>query len=76
MGKSRGTLTIQLAGNVKYGGLVEKAFGITLREAIYDYGGGTATGRPLRAVQVAEEGPDALRAYVASLRGGLETLTV
>lgn len=52
MGKSRGTLTIQLAGNVKYGGLVEKAFGLTLREAIYDFGGGTATGRPLRAVQV------------------------
>ncbi len=52
MGKSRGTLTIQLAGNVKRGGLVEKAFGITLRQAIYDYGGGTASGRPLRAVQV------------------------
>jgi formate dehydrogenase iron-sulfur subunit len=52
MGKSRGTLTIQLAGNIKYGGLVEKAFGLTLREAIYDFGGGTASGRPLRAVQV------------------------
>jgi formate dehydrogenase iron-sulfur subunit len=52
MGKSRGTLTIQLAGNVKHGGLVEKAFGLTLREAIYDFGGGTASGRPLRAVQV------------------------
>jgi formate dehydrogenase iron-sulfur subunit len=52
MGSSRGTLTIQLAGNIKYGGLVEKAFGLTLREAIYDFGGGTATGRPLRAVQV------------------------
>jgi formate dehydrogenase iron-sulfur subunit len=52
MGKSRGTLTIQLAGNIKHGGLVEKAFGITLREAIYDFGAGTATGRPLRAVQV------------------------
>ena len=52
MGKSRGTLTIQLAGNVKHGGLVEKAFGITLRQAIYDFGGGTASGRPLRAVQV------------------------
>src|ERR1700684_766166 len=51
MGKSRGTITIQLAGNIKHGGLVEKAFGITLREAIYDYGGGTASGRPLRAVQ-------------------------
>ncbi len=52
MGRSRGTLTIQLAGNVKHGGLVEKAFGLTLREAIYDFGGGTASGRPLRAVQV------------------------
>ena len=52
MGKSRGTLTIQLAGNVRHAGLVEKAFGLTLREAIYDFGGGTATGRPLRAVQV------------------------
>jgi formate dehydrogenase iron-sulfur subunit len=52
MGKSRGTLTIQLAGNIKHGGLIEKAFGLTLGEAIYDYGGGTASGRPLRAVQV------------------------
>ena len=52
MGRSRGTLTIQLAGNIKHGGLVEKAFGLTLREAIYDFGGGTATGRPFRAVQV------------------------
>jgi formate dehydrogenase iron-sulfur subunit len=52
MGRSRGTLTIQLAGNVKQGGLVEKAFGLTLREAIYDFGGGTASGRALRAVQV------------------------
>ncbi len=52
MGKSRGTLTIQLAGNIKHGGLVEKAFGLTLRDAIYEYGGGTASGRPLRAVQV------------------------
>lgn len=52
MGRSRGTLTIQLAGNIKHGGLVEKAFGLTLREAIYDFGGGTATGRPVRAVQV------------------------
>ena len=52
MGRSRGTLTIQIAGNVKQGGLVEKAFGLTLRQAIYDFGGGTASGRPLRAVQV------------------------
>ncbi|MGD9538786.1 MAG: formate dehydrogenase beta subunit [Alphaproteobacteria bacterium] len=52
MGRSRGTLPIQLAGNVKRGGLIEKAFGITLRELIYDYGGGTASGRPFRAVQV------------------------
>jgi formate dehydrogenase iron-sulfur subunit len=52
MGRSRGTMPFQIAGNIKQGGLVEKAFGITLREAIYDIGGGTYTGRPLRAVQV------------------------
>jgi formate dehydrogenase iron-sulfur subunit len=52
MGRSRGTIPIQLAGNVKHPGLVEKAFGVTLRELVYDYGGGTASGRPLRAVQV------------------------
>jgi formate dehydrogenase iron-sulfur subunit len=52
VGRSRGTLTIQLAGNIRHGGLVETAFGMTLREAVYDFGGGTASGRPLRAVQV------------------------
>jgi formate dehydrogenase iron-sulfur subunit len=52
MGRSRGTLPIQLAGNLRHGGLVEKAFGLTLRELLYDYGGGSASGRPLRAVQV------------------------
>ena len=52
MGRSRGTLPIQLAGNIKHGGLVEKAFGLTLRELLYDYGGGSASGRPIRAVQV------------------------
>lgn len=52
MGRSRGTLPIQLAGNVKQCGLVEKAFGITLRELLYDFGGGSASGKPIRAVQV------------------------
>ena len=52
MGRSRGTLPIQLAGNIKQTGLIEKAFGITLRELLYDYGGGSASGRPIRAVQV------------------------
>ncbi|SDK55338.1 formate dehydrogenase beta subunit [Methylophilus rhizosphaerae] len=52
MGRSRGTLPIQLAGNLKQTGLVELAFGATLRELLYDYGGGSATGRPIRAVQV------------------------
>jgi formate dehydrogenase iron-sulfur subunit len=52
MGRSRGTLPIQLAGNLKHGGLVERAFGVTLRELLYDYGGGSLTGRPIRAVQV------------------------
>jgi formate dehydrogenase iron-sulfur subunit len=52
MGRSRGTLPIQLAGNLKQCGLVEKAFGITLRELLEDFGGGSATGKPIRAVQV------------------------
>jgi formate dehydrogenase iron-sulfur subunit len=52
MGRSRGTLPMQLAGNIKRGGLVEKAFGVTLRELLYDYGGGSASGRPIKAVQV------------------------
>jgi len=52
MGRSRGTSPFQLAGNLKHPGLVEKAFGVTLRELVYEYGGGTASGRPVRAVQV------------------------
>ena len=52
MGRSRGTLPIQLAGNIKQGGLVELAFGISLRELLVDFGGGSYTGRPIRAVQV------------------------
>ncbi len=52
LGRSRGTLPIQLTGNIKRGGLIEKAFGITLRELLYDYGGGSLSGRPIRAVQV------------------------
>ncbi len=50
-GKSKGTLTIQLCGNVKYPGLYEMDFGISLKELLYDIGGGTATGRPLKTVQ-------------------------
>jgi formate dehydrogenase iron-sulfur subunit len=52
MGKSRGTMPIQLAGNIKYGGLFETAFGITLGDLVDDVGGGTRSGRPVRAVQV------------------------
>ena len=59
-GRSRGTLTVQLAGNIKRGGLVEIGFGRTLRELLEDFGGGTATGRPIRAVQAG--GP--LGAYI------------
>ncbi len=50
--RSKGTLAFQLSGNIKRGGLVEKAFGITVRELIDDWGGGTASGRPIKAVQV------------------------
>ena len=52
VGKSLGTQSYQLAGNIKQGGLVEKAFGISLHDLIYDFGGGTHSGRPVRAVQV------------------------
>ena len=51
MGRSRGTMPVQLAGNVKHGGLFETAFGITLGELVEVVGGGTASGRPVRAVQ-------------------------
>ncbi|WP_374332884.1 formate dehydrogenase beta subunit [Aestuariivirga sp.] len=60
MGRSRGTLPFQLAGNIRQGGLVEKAFGVTLRELVEGFGGGTFTGKPIRAIQVG--GP--LGAYV------------
>jgi len=59
-GRSRGTLPIQLAGNIRHGGLIELAFGVTLRELLFDWGGGSASGRPIKAVQVG--GP--LGAYV------------
>jgi formate dehydrogenase iron-sulfur subunit len=59
-GRSRGTLTVQLAGNVERGGLVEIAFGRTLREVLEEFGGGTASGREIHAVQAG--GP--LGAYI------------
>ena len=52
VGRSAGTLPVQLAGNIRRGGLVEVPFGITVRELIEDFGGGSASGRPVRAVQV------------------------
>ena len=67
MGRSRGTLPVQLGGNIRRGGLVELAFGISLREIIEDMGGGTLSGRPIRAVQVG--GP--LGAYLTA--GQLDT---
>lgn len=63
-GRSRGTLPFQLAGNLKFPGLVEVPFGVTLRELLYGYGGGSASGRPIRAVQVG--GP--LGAYLPESR--------
>lgn len=50
--RSKGTLAFQLAGNIKRGGLVERSFGVTVRELIDEYGGGTASGRPVKAVQI------------------------
>ncbi len=52
MGRSRGTMPIQVAGNVRHGGLFEAAFGLTLGEIVDGIGGGTRSGRPVRAVQV------------------------
>jgi len=52
MGRSRGTQPFQLAGNVRHGGLVELAFGAAIRTLVEDFGGGTRSGRPIRAVQV------------------------
>jgi formate dehydrogenase iron-sulfur subunit len=52
LGRSRGTVTLQIAGNVARGGLFETAFGMSLGEAVNDIAGGTATGRPVKAVQV------------------------
>ena len=52
LGRSRGTIPLQIAGNVRFGGLFEAAFGLTLSEIVNDIAGGTATGRPVRAVQV------------------------
>jgi formate dehydrogenase iron-sulfur subunit len=52
MGRSRGTIPLQIAGNVRHGGLYEVAFGVTLGEIVETIGGGTASGRPVKAVQV------------------------
>jgi len=59
-GRSRGTLPFQLAGNILHGGLFELPFGLSLRELVFEIGGGTASGRPVKAIQVG--GP--LGAYV------------
>jgi formate dehydrogenase iron-sulfur subunit len=67
VGRSRGTQVFQLAGNIKHGGIVETAFGVTLGELVEEYGGGTASGRPVRAVQVG--GP--LGAYLPTSRFNL-----
>jgi len=60
LGRSKGTMPIQLAGNIKYGGLYEAPFGLTLGQIVNEIGGGTASGRPVKAVQVG--GP--LGAYI------------
>lgn len=52
LGRSRGTIPLQIAGNVRFGGLYECAFGLTLGQIVNDIGGGTASGRPVKAVQV------------------------
>ncbi len=68
VGRSRGTQVFQLGGNVARGGIVETAFGVTLGELVHDFGGGSASGRPVKAVQLG--GP--LGAYVPPEDFGLE----
>ena len=63
MGRSRGTLPIQLAGNIKRGGLIERAFGVTLRELLYDYGGGSY--RPAHPGSAGRRAAGCLRARLA-----------
>jgi formate dehydrogenase iron-sulfur subunit len=67
-GQSRGTIPLQLAGNIKRGGLIEVAFGLSIRELIEEFGGGTASGRPALAVQIG--GP--LGAYVPAAQFDLK----
>jgi len=52
LGRSRGTIPLQLAGNVRHAGLVEVAFGISLRKLVTYFGGGTRTGKPIKAIQI------------------------
>ena len=66
--KSRGTSVFQLAGNVRQGGIVELEFGVPIRELVEDFGGGSASGRPVKAVQIG--GP--LGAYVPPEQFDLE----
>jgi formate dehydrogenase iron-sulfur subunit len=66
LGRSKGTMPIQIAGNVKYGGLFETAFGMPLGDLVEVVAGGTASGRPVKAVQVG--GP--LGAYFAPEKFG------
>ena len=60
--RSKGTIALQLAGNICRGGLIEVPFGASLRSIIEDWGGGTLSGRPIKAVQVG--GP--LGAYLSA----------
>ena len=74
MGRSRGTMPFQLGGNLTRGGIVEKAFGISLRELVYDFGGGPYMGKPLRAVQVGGPLGSYLSAAELDIKMDYETL--
>ena len=52
VGRSLGTQVFQLGGNVKCGGIVETGFGITLHDLVSGFGGGTLSGKPVKAVQI------------------------
>jgi len=50
--KSKGTKVFALAGKVTRGGLIEVPMGITLREIVFDIGGGTSSGLEFKGVQI------------------------
>jgi NADH:ubiquinone oxidoreductase subunit F (NADH-binding)/(2Fe-2S) ferredoxin/NAD-dependent dihydropyrimidine dehydrogenase PreA subunit len=72
--KSKGTKTFALAGDVKNTGLIEVPFGITLREIIFDIGGGIKNDKKFKAVQTGGPMGGCLPEHLLDLPVDYETL--